>query len=95
MSYLHKEVSGGVQREAARPQPAGPLHADAQPQGLSPVWPVHRPSRVWPELPFDICALLLVLDGHGEGVVQYVSGHDFDSQGAITSYHLEKMHTNN
>ena len=89
MAYLHKEVSGGVQREAARPQPAGPLHADAQPQGLPPVWPVHRPSRVWPELPFHICALLLVLNGHWKGIVQYVPRHDFDSQGAIPAHNLE------
>ena len=42
MADFDEEVAGRVQRDAARPQPAGLLHAHAQPQRPPGVRPVQR-----------------------------------------------------
>lgn len=47
MADFYEEVAGRVQRHAARPQPAGLLHAHAQPQRPPGVRPVQSARAAW------------------------------------------------
>ncbi len=54
---LDEEVAGRVQRHAARPEPAGLLHAHAQPQRPARVRPVQRARAARGQLPLLRCQI--------------------------------------
>lgn len=92
MPDLDEEVSGGVQGNAARPEPAGLLDAQAEALGQGRICPAQWPRPARYQLPLCCRALLLVLQAQAQAVVQHISRHHHHGQCTICTRHLQTGH---